>query len=53
MVSIDMRGFFHAGRKLDVEMFDGEFAGDEARGEQVTSFAQICIDQFKMPCHDN
>jgi hypothetical protein len=26
----------HAGRELDIEVFDGEFAGDEAREKRVS-----------------
>ena len=35
--------FRHARRELDVEVFDGEFAGDEARQKHVARFDQLLI----------
>ena len=40
----------HAGRELDVQVFDGEFAGDEAGQKQVASRNQILIRLFQQFC---
>lgn len=33
----------HTGRELDVDIFDREFAGDEAREERISSHSQLFI----------
>ena len=38
-----MGGFVHAGWKLDVEVFDGEFAGDEAGEKAISRCDEIFI----------
>ena len=35
--------FLHARRELDVEVFDRELAGDQAREEEVTGFGETAL----------
>lgn len=39
----DIGRFLHAGRELDVEMLDGQFAGDEAGEELISHLNQFPI----------
>ena len=43
-----MRGLLHAGRELDVEVLDGEFAGDEAGEKRIASSYQQFILSLKI-----
>jgi hypothetical protein len=37
----------HAGGKVDIEVFDGEFAGDQAGEEAISQFLEVVIHLIK------
>lgn len=39
-MKLGMSIFYHAGRELNVEIFDGEFAGDEAGEKRIAARLQ-------------
>lgn len=36
-------GFLHTGLELDIQIFHGEFAGDQAREELVAGFGEVLV----------